>query len=606
MAKAVLRQTRRTDLEDAEAPVTVLDALLRAERLFGDSASYSEGGRAAGRSLTWAELSQRVQKVASGLVGLGLNRGDRVAICAENSIDWITAFYASAAAGASAVLVYYDLKANEINEQVTRPDSRFLFTSKAVIGRLGESLPAVERTLLLGADSESAREALSLEALAGTATAASRDRLESQAPEPGDLAAIVYTSGTTAGPKGVMLSHRNLIAGAEAAVRGLDLGHDASALLVLPLHHSFAFTVAAILPALIGGHIVLENDLRRIRDRLQEYRPTIFFGVPALYELMYRNIVQRAESAGRLRRMQAWQERVRLVKRLTGVNIGPIVFRSVHEALGGNIRFLVSGAAALKPETALDYYSLGLPLLQGAGVTETADGFAVQRFSRRRFLFTRYYERHVGCVGQALPGVEARLLDVPEKGISVAAGGEGELALKGESVFLGYWQAPEATEAALVDGWVRTGDLARIDEDGNIYLTGRSKYVIVLDSGEKVHPDEVETKLEESDLVEDVCVTGRRVREKTIVTAVIYPNVDAVLARIGADGGGSNATTVERLIAGEVQRLSEQLVAYKRVGRIELSDTALPKTAVRKVARGHLADSHSFDYQTWASSGASP
>jgi long-chain acyl-CoA synthetase len=318
---------------------------------------------------------------------------------------------------------------------------------------------------------------------------------------------------------------------------------------------------------------------------------------------MYRNVVARAESAGQLGQIQAWQERVRLVKRFTGVNMRPVVFRSVHKALAGRIRFLVSGAAALKLQTALDYYSLGLPLLQGAGVTETADGFAVQRFSRRRFLFTRYYERHVGCVGQALPGVEARLLDVPEKRISVAAGGKGELALRGQSVFLGYWQAPEATEADLVDGWVHTGDLARIDEEGNIYITGRSKYVIVLDSGEKVHPDEVETKLEETELIQDICVTERRVREKAVVTAVVYPNVDAVLARIAGTEG--DATAVEKLVVGEVQRLGEKLAAYKRVGRIELTDGPLPKTAVRKVARGRLADSYSFDYEKWLSSRAS-
>lgn len=588
---------------DARTPLTVPNALARAASLFGAHPSYVEGSRNSSRALTWAELARRVEDVAAGLIVLGLNRGDRVAICAENGIDWIVAYYATVLAGASAALVYFDLKPAEISEQVSRPGSRFLFATDGVLRRLGKSAPSFDCTVLLGAHSKPPTGTLSLDDVALSATAHARGLLESRAPAPDDLAVIVYTSGTTAGPKGVMLSHRNLIAGAQAAIRGLGIGRDDSALLVLPLHHSFAFTVAGILPALIGGKIVFEQDLRRIRVRLAEYQPTIFFGVPALYELMYRSILAAAESEGRLGQMQAWQRRVRLVKRLTGVNIGPLVFRSVHKALGGRLRFFVSGAAALKPQTALDYYSLGLPLLQGAGVTESADGFAVQRFSRRRFLFTNYYERHVGSVGQALPGLEVRLLNVPEKGISVEAGGEGELAIRGDSVFLGYWQAPEVTETAKADGWVRTGDLARLDEDGNIYITGRFKYVIVLDSGEKVHPDDVEARLEEGDLIEDVCIVGRHVRDKTVVTAIIYPNVDAVLTRIHAEGEEASTSVVEKLVGGEVERLGRTLAAYKRVGRIELTATPLPKTAVRKVARGQLAESYSFNYEEWLSSG---
>lgn len=587
---------------DPQAPLTIPDALAGAASSFGSRPAYVEGSRKSGRTLTWAQLLGRAEDVAAGLIALGLNTGDRVAICAENSIDWITAFYASVTAGAGAALVYFDLMPEEIAEQVTRPDCRFLFASVGVLRRLGDSLPAVDHVVLLGPNSNPGIDAPSLDDVAEAATEASRERLASCPPVPENLAAIVYTSGTTAGPKGVMLSHRNLIASAQAAVRALALRRDDSAVLVLPLHHSLAFTLAGVLPPLIGARIIIESDLRRIRERLQEYQPTIFFGVPALYELMYRNIRTLAESEGRSKQMQAWQDRQQLVKRLTGINVGPLVFRSVHKALGGRIHFLVSGAAPLKPQTVLDFCSLGLPLLQGCGLTETANGFAVQRYSRWRFLLTRYYENHVGSVGQVLPGLEVRLIDVPEKGICVAESGEGELTVRGDSVFLGYWQAPELTEEAMVDGWVRTGDLARLDKDGNIYLTGRAKYIIVLDSGEKVHPDEVEGRLQDSELIEDVCVTGRREREKTVVTAVIYPNVETVLAWARADEMNAGATMIEELVKREVDRLCKALAAYKRVSRIELTDRPLPKTAVRKVARGQIAESFSFDLETWLSS----
>jgi long-chain acyl-CoA synthetase len=427
------------------------------------------------------------------------------------------------------------------------------------------------------------------------------DGWQPDAVSPEDLAAIIYTSGTTGGAKGVMLSHRNLLSNCHAVLEVLDVSQEDSVLLVLPMHHAMPFLATVVLPGLVGAHFIIENDLRRIRDRLQEHRPTIFFGVPALFEVVYRNVLARAEAEGRLKLFLAMQKLVVWVKKLAGFNIGHIVFRQVHQALGGRLRFLVSGGAALSPRTALAFYSLGLPLMQGWGMSETSPAVAIQRFDERRFRRTRYYERHAGSVGQAVPGIEVKLMDVPEKGISVARDGEGEVWIRGDNVFMGYWEAPEETAEALQDGWLRTGDLAHIDADGSIYLTGRSKYVIVLDSGEKVIPDEIEDNLQQSGLIEDVCVVGRRLedgRARVQVTAVIYPDVEAA-----RDAGASDEAALQRLIGAEVNRLGGRLAAYKRISRIELTDTPLPKTALRKVARGFIEPSYDFDYARWLASG---
>jgi long-chain acyl-CoA synthetase len=314
---------------------------------------------------------------------------------------------------------------------------------------------------------------------------------------------------------------------------------------------------------------------------------------------MYRNVLARAQSEGRLRRLQAWQEGSRRVKRLTGLNIGPLVFRPLHRALGGKLRFLVSGGAALSPATATDFFSLGLPLLQGWGMTEASPAIAVQRFSRRRFLTTRHYEDHAGSVGRPVPGVDVQLIDVPEKDIRVAVNGEGEVIVRGQNVFQGYWQAEEATREAKLDGWLRTGDLARIDRQGNIFLTGRSKYVIVLDSGEKVHPDELEDQLRRSDVLQDVCIVGRRLRDRTQVTAIVYPDLEAARAA----GAARGEQALQQRVAAEIDRLGRDLAAYKRVSRIELADSPLPKTPLLKVARGQIADAYDFDFERWLASG---
>jgi long-chain acyl-CoA synthetase len=236
-------------------------------------------------------------------------------------------------------------------------------------------------------------------------------------------------------------------------------------------------------------------------------------------------------------------------------------------------------------------------------MTEASPAIAVQRFSRARFLLTNYYEKHAGSVGQAVPGVEVRLIDVPEKDIRVAAGGEGEVVARGDNVFMGYWQAEDLSREAKPDGWLHTGDLGRIEDDGNIYLTGRSKYVIVLDSGEKVHPDELEAKLSESDLLHDVCVLGRPGRDnKTQVAAVIHPNVEVARGRAAQSGVELSEETLRRWLTGDVERLGRDLAAYKRISRIELTDEPLPKTPLQKVARGRLEHAYEFDFQTWLAS----
>jgi long-chain acyl-CoA synthetase len=580
------------------APInTIPDALHSAATHVPERLAYIEGRR----RVNWADVHRAASEAAAGLVSLGLAKGERVAICAENSIDWIVAFHAILRAGGAAVPVYYELRQREIEEQVKRPACRFLFATNEVLAKLPGGIGGVEHVILLGAQDTDAPIAatMAFDALVAKATIASRTEVEGRAPKADDLAVIVYTSGTTGGAKGVMLSHRNLISNAFAAIQALELNSRDSSLLVLPLHHAMPLIAAVILLPIIGAHFVIENDLRRIRDRLQEHRPTIFFGVPALYEVVYRNILARAEAEGRLRTLQRLQKWLGAIKRITGVNLAPLAFRSISKALGGRLRFLVSGGAALSPQTQRDFASLGLPLLQGWGMTEASPVVAVQRWHKRRFQLTNYYEKHTGSVGPALPGVEVRLVDVAEKGIRVTEGGEGEVLVRGPNVFMGYWDAPVETEAALDNGWLRTGDLGRIDREGNIYLTGRSKYIIVLESGEKVHPDELENVLAQSPLVADVCVTGRPAddgRNRTLVTAIVYPNPEAARDRLGAS---LDEPALRKLVQEDIDQLGRQLAAYKRVTRIELSTEPLPKTALQKVARGRVEASYEFDFEVW-------
>jgi long-chain acyl-CoA synthetase len=213
---------------------------------------------------------------------------------------------------------------------------------------------------------------------------------------------------------------------------------------------------------------------------------------------------------------------------------------------------------------------------------------------------SNYYEEHVGTVGQPLDGIEIGTIDVPEKELYVHLHGEGELVARGDNITPGYWQSEEATRAQKVGEWLRTGDVGHLDDEGNIWITGRSKYVIVLDSGEKVHPDEVEEKIAGHELLEDVVVIPRKLRGKTQVWAVVFPNRDEVLAKTA--GKEPSEPELRGIVKAAIESGQANLAAYKRITDFLLTDAPLPKTALRKVARGQIADSYTFDSRRWAQS----
>jgi long-chain acyl-CoA synthetase len=567
--------------------------------------------------LTTAELQQRAADFGAALIALGLRPGDRVAIMCENGLEWVTAYLGLVMAGGVGVPLYTELKGGEVSSIIRQAEARFIVVSAAVMARLrdhlrGPKIIVVGEEGLSGSDNhvpaggfwlwQQRPEVLGFEEVLGRATEESRLALGATHVKPDDLASLVYTSGTTGGMKGVMLTHRNFIANVNSIGATLPFGERDSLLLVLPFHHAFPFTLGLLTPLLRGVTVTLENNLLRVADRMGEVRPTIFFGVPSLYDLMYRAIVGRQEAEGKGPLFERRLRRVEAVKRRTGVNIGRTVFREVHSRLGGRLRFLVSGGAALNPNTARNFLRLGMPMLQGWGLTEAAPGCAAQRFWPWRFTYGDYYERHLGSVGSAISGVEIALIDVPEKEIYVHLHGEGELVVRGENVSPGYWRAEDLTRNSRAGDWLRTGDLGRIDEEGNICITGRCKYVIVLESGEKVHPDELEAKLEQSPLIEDICVVSREARGKTQVAAIIYPSYGEAQQRAEAQGLTLDREGVRSLVAAELEVQAAELAPYKRISQVIITDAPLPKTALRKVARGQLSDDYSFDVKRWAES----
>ena len=376
-------------MNDDGTILTIDAALLSTARRFGDQLAYVECG-SPDRTMTWAQVSATVRSTAAGLLAMGLAHGERVAICAENGIDWIVAYHATVARGRRRACWFTSTSSRR--DPRTGPASR-LEVPRRLPGRAGKAGRRRWRRRARHRHRDARPRPATWRRSPRHATDEHREALTHRATLADDLAAIIYTSGTTGGAKGVMLSHRNFVSDAQAVRDVLHFSIEDRVLLVLPLHHSMPFIATIVLAGLVGASFVIENDLRRVRDRLQQYKPTIFFGVPALYDLMYRNLLARAEAEGRLHKLEKVKGYLGSVKRLTGVNLAPLLFRPIHKALGGKLRFLVSGGAALNPQTQRNFLSLGICLIQGWGMTEAAPAVAVQPFSARKFKYTRYYER---------------------------------------------------------------------------------------------------------------------------------------------------------------------------------------------------------------------
>lgn len=597
------------------SPITFPDLLEDNRRTWGAKIAFQQKVHREWRRISHADLYRRSYELAAGLVALGLEQGDRVALIGENSIDWVCAYYAIVVAGGTAVPIYYDLKPSEVGEMIERADTKLAFVSAKVLAKFDGSLGRVQPIITFGDGTAAHKDALggfsrrattdilTIEEALARATGESRHKLAATIVRPDDLASIVFTSGTTGGMKGVMLTHRNFMANMRSGRRSEPLNERDRIILVLPMHHALPFQMAMGVGPAVGAEMTFENDLRRIRDRMAEVKPTLFLGVPALFEVMYRNIVHGIEAQGKLETFEKGLRIVEATKQRTGINIGRIVFRELHKRLGGRLRFMVSGGAALNPQVALKFSRLGIAVIQGWGLTETAPLLAIQRWNPRKFYMSNYFEEHFGTVGSAIDDVEIGLIDVPEKELYVHLHGEGELVARGDNISPGYWKSEEATKASRVGEWFRTGDVGYIDDEGNVWITGRSKFVVVLDSGEKVHPDEIEGKLQRSPLIEDVALIGRKVRGKAQAWAVIYPNRDEVLARLGNEPATEDA--VRRVVAAEIAANTADVATYKRPADFMLTDIPLPRTVpLRKIARGQIADSYSFDTQAWERSWA--
>jgi long-chain acyl-CoA synthetase len=529
---------------------------------------------------SYRDLHSMALERAAGLAGNGIGPGDRVAILADNDASWCAAYLGILRLGAIAVPLDTNYSAKQVATIVRDSGARVLFANERLTPTAKEALEGIdcELTELVSPKRPPAAEAEHPLAsdfalsngpelppsprLRRTAVASAEAGRRDGLVDSSDPAVILYTSGTTSDPKGVVLTHGNLLAERDAAFKVIQVTEQDAVLGVLPLFHSLAQLANLLLPFAVGARVVFletitSTDLVRA---LSEREITIFACVPQFFYLIHQRVMTQVKSAGWLARLLfrsllAANFRLRRI----GVNIGPAVFGRVHAIMGRRMRLFVTGGSKFDPAIGRDLYALGFTILQAYGLTETSGAATMSTPD----------DAHVDTVGRPLPGVEARIL--PDE----------EIAIRGPIVMQGYFNRADATAQVMQDGWFLTGDLGRVDSQGRITITGRKKEMIVLASGKNIYPEEIEAHYRKSPLVKEICVLGiadddGRVGSERL-HAVIVPDADVMRQRKIVNAGEA--------LRFDMEGLSADLPPHKRVLGYDIWFDPLPRTTTGKMKR---------------------
>ena len=543
------------------------------------------------RCVSWAETACMAARWQAALRREGLQSGERVALMLRNSLEWVFFDLAALGLGLVTVPLYVNDRPDNFAMIIEETGARLLFIEGApqwervckVLQRLG----CLKRIVSLSSVGEGECESRPV-ALADWLKD-EEESYDSGMQQARDPASIVYTSGTGGSPKGVTLSHANILANAHAGLNRIPVYSDDIFLSFLPLSHSLERTVGYYGPIMAGASVAHVRSLERLADDLAAVRPTVIVAVPRIFERLHKRI------AGRLAATPPWKQRlfdltvaIGWQRFLHGQGQAPwtpffllwplfnrLIARQIMALLGGRLRLAISGGAPLNPKIARIFIALGLDLLQGYGLTEASPGVSVNTPG----------DNHPLTVGQPLPGVE------------VTIGDESELLIRGANVMAGYWANPVATAAAIdQQGWLHTGDQAGIDVDGHITITGRIKDVIVLANGEKVSPAEIEMALVGDRLFDQALVLGEG---RPFLTALLQLN-QAEWGRLAAElasGGGEppslESEAVQQALLDRIDRLLAAFPGYARIRRVaatlapwELQDGLM--TATLKLRRKQL------------------
>lgn len=522
------------------------------------------------RKVTYNQYINDINCLGTAMIEMGL-KGKRIAIISENRYEWEVAYLAICCGTGIVVPLDKALQIDEIESLIIRSEAEAIFYSS----KYNEFMQTIQKN-----GKSNLKYFISMDLEKNDFNKFSQKEVIKKGQELLDsgnkefidakinneeMNIMLFTSGTTSKSKSVMLSHKNLCTNTMDICKSFEVDETDRFLSFLPLHHTFECTAGFLFPISVGSSIVFSKGVRHIASEMKNFKITTMISVPALVEKMYDKIMKSIEEKGKLATVKTG---IKLSNALlkVGIDIKKKVFKEIYENLGGHLKILVVGGAPFSAEKEKGFWDLGFNVLQGYGLTETSPVIAAELTKQKR----------IGSIGKKMPSVEVKIDNPDEKGV-------GELLAKGDSVMLGYYENEEANEEVFdKEGWFHTGDLARIDKDGYIFISGRKKFVIVLKNGKNVYPEEIEALIDRSNLIKESMVYGMPDDDDDVKIGVkvVYDK-----EYIQNKFGDIKEDQIKEKIWNWVKEVNKTLPKYKYVKSLILTEEELVKTTTLKIKR---------------------
>lgn len=555
-------------------PITDLkDMFDSSVKIFGDSILFYVKDVTSGpyRGISYNETKLDVDALGTALIALGL-KDKKIAVIGDNRYEWAVSYLASVCGAGIVVPLDKELPQKELNYLIKDAEVECVIFSHKYEKAFIESQAAGDNSLkiLISMDAEEdtdQRMSFNKVVLDGRALIKSGDRsfLDAEIDRE-KMSILLFTSGTTGMAKGVMLSHNNITENLMVMGTLVHIVPSDVFFSILPIHHTYECTCGFLLPMYRGAGIAFCEGLKYIVRNLEEAKPTVFLGVPLIFESIYKKIwsqAKKSKSDVKLRKVLAINEKTKKI----GIDLAPILLKKVTAIFGGKMRLMIAGGAAIDPDVLKGLKAFGINAIQGYGLTECSPIVGINPD----------FDSRDDSAGYPPPFVEVHIVEANEEGI-------GEIVVKGENIMLGYYHNQQATDAVIKDGWFYTGDLGFIDKEGYIHITGRKKNVIITKNGKNVFPEELEFYLGKIPFVEESMVWGIDSEDNgdTLICASIKPNSDELSMILGKSYTDEQ---VNHLIWQEIDKLNEELPYYKRIKKAEFRKEEFEKTTGKKIKR---------------------
>ena len=555
------RKMKFTDLKDM---------LKQTGEVYGNRPAYIFKDNGSMKTISHKEFRDDINALGTVLINMGL-KDKRIAVISENRYEWELSYLAIAAGVGVVVPLDKALPDNELESLILRSQVEAIFYSSkydAIMNTLREKKNTNLKYFISMELQENTNGIYSQKALLekGKKLLEEGNKQYLDAKIDADkMGIMLFTSGTTAMSKAVMLSHKNLVTNVMDIIQRFDLTEEDRFLSFLPLHHVFECTVGFLYPISIGGSIAFCEGVKHMADNIKEFDITAMISVPAVFDIIYRKVMKTIAKKGKMATLEKGKKISNVLLKVK-IDLRKQLFKEVHESLGPKLKLVVTGGAALDPETEKGFNDLGFDVEQGYGLTETAPVIAAETPKCRR----------LGSIGKKFPSVEVKIDDPDEEGI-------GELMAKGPSIMLGYYENEEATKSALEsDGWFHTGDLARIDKDGFIYISGRKKSVIVLNNGKNVFPEEIETLLNKVEGIKETFVFEKKEDDGDVKVCVEIVYDKELIKELYNIEGEEN---IKEFLWDKVKEVNKLMPKYKYVREMVITEEPLIKTTTLKIKR---------------------